>query len=383
MAETLLETPLGPKDLRRRHTSPDSPLRAWSAADELLLAAIGTMDPGRLLIVNDAWGALSVGLDRWKPVVWSDSALERAAIEANLARNGGSTIADRVVTGDRVPEGVFDTVVLVVPKSLALLEWQCRGIAAVRGPSTRLLIGGMSRHVTRGVAESIEGILGPLRWNPARRKARVLEVEPATGASSAPIIEATAAFVTDAGIVVHEAPGVFSAGHLDVGTGLLLDEIGEAVPSPGGGRVADLGCGNGIIAATLGRQWPEASFDLIDVSDLSVLAAKATWQTNHADDAGRARFFVADGFPAGVGPYDVIVTNPPFHQGHAEDRGLTDRLLQGAAAHLVEGGIVVVVAQRHRELHRRLRRWFGRVETVSAHPSHVVFVAALPRRAGG
>ena len=84
-----------------------------------------------------------------------------------------------------------------------------------------------------------------------------------------------------------------------------------------------------------------------------------------------------------IGIYDVIVTNPPFHQGHAEDRGLTDRLLQGAAAHLVEGGIVVVVAQRHRELHRRLRRWFGRVETVSAHPSHVVFVAALPRRAGG
>ena len=38
MAETLLETSFGPVQLHRLHTPPDSPLRAWSAADELLLA---------------------------------------------------------------------------------------------------------------------------------------------------------------------------------------------------------------------------------------------------------------------------------------------------------------------------------------------------------
>lgn len=382
MAETLLDTPLGPVELRRGHTPVGSPLRAWSAADELMLEHIDTADPGRVLIVNDSWGALTVGLARWKPILWSDSALARAAVDQNLARNGGSPLAARAVPGDRLPPGLFDTVLVSVPKSTALLDWQCLAIAAASAEPARVLVGGMTRHLSRAVAETLEQRLGAVHWHRARRKARLLEVQIERGPQPAPRLDTSWAFTTDDGVAVHQAPGVFSAGHLDVGTALLLEVIDRVVGSAGRIRVADLGSGNGVIATTLAGRWPHASFDLADVSDLAIASARATWRANHADDA-RARFVVADGFGADAGPYDLIVTNPPFHQDHAEDRGLTDRLLAESAAELAADGTLVVVAQRHRELHRRMRRWFAQVDTVSAHPSHVVLVASAPRGTGG
>lgn len=375
MAETEFETPLGTVTLHRGSTPLDSPLRAWSAADRVALdevAATNAAAPvANLLLVNDAWGALSVPLAAFEPTVWNDSIVAFAAIDENCERNEVAVLGHRAHPGHEPCGGPIDLAVLQVPKSHRLLEWQLDAIAAALAPGGRLVVAGMSKHLTKGVVSALNHRFGDVDVRRAVGKARLID------ASSPRPIEPKGstglAFTTDEGVKVHEAPGVFSSGHLDVGTALLLDLLGadlrELVDTAS--TIADLGCGNGVIGTTLGGRHRDAHITFADVSYLAVAAARATASANGlADDAD---FVVADGLPEGS--FDVIVSNPPFHQDHALDAHLTERLMAQAAERLAPGGALILVVQRHLNFHTRLLRWFTTVEVRSGHPSHVVLEA--------
>src|SRR5581483_534782 len=70
---------------------------------------------------------------------------------------------------------------------------------------------------------------------------------------------------------VAKLPGVFSAGELDEGTKLLLDNIPYNKTS-----VLDVGCGAGVVGAIYKKKNPSAG---IVMSDMSLLAVRATEET--------------------------------------------------------------------------------------------------------
>lgn len=370
-----MTSPAGVLTLRRPHTADASPLRAWSAADEMLLNELGAADTaalGRVLIVNDEFGALSCGLAVADPVIWSDSALSRSAVKTNFEANSLDPAATRFVRGDEQPEGPFDTVVVKVPKTTALLEYQLLVAASIAAPGARIVGTGMARHIHRSTVASFERCIGPTVTTRAVRKARLIHSE-LVHRGEAPALEPTY-FTTSTGLRIAELPGTFSDGRIDAGSALLLDHLlTGAAPQPGA-AIADLGCGNGVLAASLARKWSECGYQLRDVSDLAVAAAEHTWQANDLD--AEVHFDVADSL-AGVASdsIDLMICNPPFHQGHAVDAGLTARLLIDAARALKPGGTAVVVGQRDLNLHAKMPRWFSSVEVVSKHPNYVVLVA--------
>ena len=67
--------------------------------------------------------------------------------------------------------------------------------------------------------------------------------------------------------------------------------------------------------------------------------------------------------------YDVVLTNPPFHQGRAHDVGIAHRFITEAAAALRPGGRLYVVCNR-----------FLRYEPVIAHHVGPVTEVAGDRR---
>jgi len=378
----MLTVPQGSFTLRRLHTPNRSPLRAWSAADEMALRDLADLDSGEtVLVLNDAWGALSVGLAQHAPTVWSDSALARDAIDANLKENDLEPLGPRAVRGNEIPVGSFSVAVVVVPKSHVLLRWQLAAIWPLLAPDARVLGVAMARHVNKAVVGAFRASIGEPTPRLAERKARLIDVSVADhDGGSEPMVRY--AFRTDDDLAVWESPGVFSARHLDVGTALLLEELATAGPNgeelelPDRPQVADLGCGNGVVAATLAKRWPRAAFALFDVSDLAIEAARATWSANELG-GHRMKSHVCDGFGSTKDDsFDLVITNPPFHQEHAVDRDLTDRLLAETARVVRPSGSVIVVAQRHLHLHTRMLKWFESVEVVSGHPSHVVLLAS-------
>ncbi|HEX6657011.1 MAG TPA: methyltransferase [Ilumatobacter sp.] len=141
--------------------------------------------------------------------------------------------------------------------------------------------------------------------------------------------------------------GVFSHGHLDTGTSLLL----RAAPPPSlTGDLLDLGCGSGAIALTLALRSPQAQVWAVDVN------ARALELT--AANAGRngvttIRTVAPDDVPDDV-RFTTIWSNPPIRIGKQP----LQRLLTRWLSRLAPGGTAVLVVQKHLGADS-LQRWLG------------------------
>jgi release factor glutamine methyltransferase len=75
-------------------------------------------------------------------------------------------------------------------------------------------------------------------------------------------------------------------------------------------RVADVGTGSGCIAVAIARWLPSAEVVAIDASDEALAVARLN-ATRHEVSA-RVRFLKADLLAGAAGPFDAVVSNPPY-----------------------------------------------------------------------
>ena len=80
-------------------------------------------------------------------------------------------------------------------------------------------------------------------------------------------------------------------------------------------------------------------WDFLDVDAVALAAAR--------ENVPGARLIPSDGFDALEHErYDLIVSNPPFHEGKVETGRVVERLVRGAPDHLETDGSLVLVTQR-------------------------------------
>lgn len=368
-----LERPGGPLRLARWPLRRDDPLRAWDAADEYLLRHLDAHPPAdaaRVLLVNDAFGALACALHARRPVSWGDSELARLAARHNLSENGLAPDAATFLAGDAAPAGHFHLAVLKIPKSLDLFADQLRLLRPALAPDAMVVAGSMVKHTPGRAYALLEERIGPTATSLAVKKARLAFSRPGETADVEP--ERPGYRLDGFDLELTAAPGVFAAGRLDIGTRLLL----EALPRTDAPlRACDLGCGNGALGLALARACPEASVLLVDESDRAVATARANAAANGL--AGRAlEFRVADGLREHPErSLDLILCNPPFHQAQAVDDFAAWRMFDQAARCLRPGGALLVVGNRHLGYHVKLARLFGGSETVGSDRKFVVLRA--------
>ncbi|GAA5194040.1 class I SAM-dependent methyltransferase [Ferrimonas gelatinilytica] len=160
----------------------------------------------------------------------------------------------------------------------------------------------------------------------------------------------------DGTLPLASLPGVFGHGTLDQGTRLLLAHL----PQLPQGRVLDFGCGDGIIGAFLARRNPKIDLTLVDVSALALKAAEESLRLNGC----RGRVLASNGLAKVTGKFDLIVSNPPFHQGRDQSFDVARRFIQDAANALAPGGQLIIVANQHLPYGEDLDRAFGRVNII-------------------
>ena len=74
--------------------------------------------------------------------------------------------------------------------------------------------------------------------------------------------------------------------------------------------------------------------------------------------------------------YDVIVSNPPFHQGRADQPALGVAFIEAAARALEPNGRFLMVANRHLPYETTLAARFSRVQTLTIRQGFKVFEAS-------
>ena len=147
---------------------------------------------------------------------------------------------------------------------------------------------------------------------------------------------------------LESASGVFAAGRLDIGTGVLFR---ETAPPTTPGTFLDLGCGYGVIACALAASQPDATVWAVDVNERALrlchdnAAALGLGQRVHPAQP--------DGVPAHL-EFDEIWSNPPIRVGKA---ALHDLLLTWLPKLSPVGRAVLVVGKNLGA--DSLQRWIG------------------------
>jgi 16S rRNA (guanine1207-N2)-methyltransferase len=138
------------------------------------------------------------------------------------------------------------------------------------------------------------------------------------------------------------APGMFSHDRIDQASELLATRI----PEDFRGHAADFGAGWGYLSVMLGGRAPGAKgIDLFEADYNALEAARENMAENCPDVATRFYWFdLTSETPRDH--YDLIVMNPPFHEGQAVDHGLGASMIRTAAKSLKIGGRLMLVANR-------------------------------------
>lgn len=168
-------------------------------------------------------------------------------------------------------------------------------------------------------------------------------------------------------------PGVFGLGRLDAGTRLLLEHL----PSDITGAVLDFGCGSGVIAAAVKARVPDCTVTLSDANAFALYAAGRTFAVNGLT---AERIVASDVFSHIDGVFDVILSNPPFHQGIATNYEVVASFFAGCATRLKPGGRLIIVANKFLPYERQMGDALSSPVVLAQNDRFKVLMATLASR---
>jgi 16S rRNA (guanine1207-N2)-methyltransferase len=168
------------------------------------------------------------------------------------------------------------------------------------------------------------------------------------------------------GTAFFSKPGVFGWNKIDQGSAFLLENYAEFCsrlpPQPT--SLLDLGCGYGfltIMATKLSNSFTLQRLLATDNNAAAINAARHNFHHHNltvetvADDCGRQL----------VDDFDIILCNPPFHQGFSVDGTLTEKFLSTTKRRLSRKGAALFVVNRFIPLEKKARTLFSRVNTLA------------------
>lgn len=263
-------------------------------------------------------------------------------------------------------DGTFDEAVVLAPPGTVERRFVLAQMLRVLRPGGELTaLAPKAKGGSRILAE-LEGF-GCAAGSSSRRHFRILETRRPDAPSGLGAAISAGQPYRDEATGLWTQAGVFSADRIDPGSRLLLERL-----PPLKGRGADLGCGLGVLGQGVLAHPSVSSLVCVDIDRRAVEAARR----NLADP--RAEFLWADlrlvSTPALAG-LDFIVSNPPFHDGGAENRSLGQVFIRRAASMLRKGGSAFFVANRHLPYERVLGEAFARVQPIGEDAGFKLFEA--------
>lgn len=153
--------------------------------------------------------------------------------------------------------------------------------------------------------------------------------------------------------------GVFSHGHLDTGTSVLLR---EAPPPALSGDLLDLGCGAGAIALAMASRSPAATVWAVDVNQRALDLTRRNAERNALSNVTVRS---PDEVPTEI-RFATIWSNPPIRIGKRQ----LNELLSHWLDRLQPGGEAILVVQKHLgadSLHRWLADQGFATERIASH----------------
>ena len=331
--------------------------------------------PENLILVDDAHGLQATLLSRLTQVcTYNDRLDEARTLAATVESLAGAgefpgeavTEAAPVLAVSELSEiaglaelGVGETwAVINAPKATNALT---ETIAVLQPFVSTIIVIGRSDAMSRGVNKELARGFGRVDVSPGVGKHRMI-------IGSRPLSSPSLLEFPRRGVISRRGVGefevrahgaCFSGTKSDEGSALLIDSLLGLLDDEAPESVLDLGCGNGWLLTAATRASGANTGLGIDVSKAAVASARATAEANGVDVDAILGDAADPEEPAlaGLGEFDLILLNPPFHQGTAIETETAAALMATAAKHLAPGGQVLTVFNSH-------LRYRGRLESI-------------------
>lgn len=164
-------------------------------------------------------------------------------------------------------------------------------------------------------------------------------------------------------------PGLFGWNKIDEGSALLVQHIlAEFQHRPAPENILDLGCGYGYLTLMTASIAAKKRV-LTDNNAAALLAAKANCDAQHLS----ADIVAADAGNTISETFDLILCNPPFHQGFGTDGDLTDKFLQQAKRLLSNKGTAFFVVNQFIPLEKKAAHLFGDITLLEKNKGFRIF----------
>lgn len=264
-------------------------------------------------------------------------------LHARLARETGAALTPLFAATCAPPDPRYDVVVAYLQKGKDANELLLATAASVVAPGGRVFLVGENAAGIKPYAARLAERVGPIESSDAARHCVLYEAKATEARPDVQLDTWEKHFRVPVGtgaVDVVSLPGVFSHGRLDEGTAFLLPHL----PSNIQGTALDFGCGSGVIGAAIASLNPGCGVTLVDSN---ALALRSTERTFSANGLTARDVRPADGIDSlDTGTFDLIVSNPPFHQGIGTDYTVVARFLQSCEQRLTDDGTLLMVANR-------------------------------------
>jgi 16S rRNA (guanine1207-N2)-methyltransferase len=332
--------------------------------------------PGRVVVVGDHYGAMTLGalaLHGASSVrVHQDSITGEQALAQNASRAG---LADGFSQLPLTQELFTGATVVIgqLPKSLDGLREIAQLASAHAAPGVTVFLGGRVKHMTHAMNEVLSESFTDVRASLAHQKSRVLVAsDPRQGLGAGATTYPRLAQHLDLDLWVCAHGAAFAGTKVDIGTRFLLTFLDRMHPAAR--SAVDLGCGTGVIAMALARARPQLSVLATDESAAAVSSTLATASANGLTE--RVQVLRDDAMSTlADASVDLIVCNPPFHQGTSVSSGASVKLFRAAGRVLEPGGQLWTVFNSPLPYQSQLTRAVGPTRVVGRNPKFTVAVS--------
>ncbi|EOD8412640.1 16S rRNA (guanine(1207)-N(2))-methyltransferase RsmC [Cronobacter turicensis] len=340
-------------------------MSGFSPASEVLLRHSDDFTESRVLFAGDMQDDLPARFDTAQSRAHTQQFHHWQVLSKPMGDNARyGLVADADIVADS------DTLIYYWPKNKPEAQFQLMNLLSLLPVGTDIFVVGENRSGVRSAEAMLEAYCPLNKIDSARRCGLYhgrLEKQPEFNADGW-----WGEYQVDE-LTIKTLPGVFSRDGLDVGSDLLLSTLSPHTK----GKVLDVGCGAGVLAAVLASHSPKVRLTLCDVSAPAVEASRATLAANGFE----GEVVASNVFSEIKGRFDMIISNPPFHDGMETSFEAAQTLIRSAVRHLNIGGELRIVANAFLPYPNVLDETFGNHEVLAQTGRFKVYRAVMGRNA--
>jgi 16S rRNA G1207 methylase RsmC len=260
--------------------------------------------------------------------------------------------------------GHYDYVLIQIPKNMSFFEDILCHLTQHLHAQSKVICGSMVKHLAPTSFDLLNKYIGKTSTSLAQKKARLVfaDFELSKVQSPYPIKVKIESFE----IPFSNNSNLFSRDKLDIGSRFFLEHI----PRGNFKTILDLGCANGIIGIKAKMMNPEARIFFSDDSAMAIDSARTNYGNNFKDEASFFWTNCFEGQPKNS--LDLVLCNPPFHQGNTIGDFIAWQMFQDAYDSLKAGGTLRVIGNSHLGYQMKLKKLFGNSSIVATNSKFII-----------